>query len=179
MDPGSTNGDFQNNHQARDDEGGTVKKMIAGSLPKLDLPDGYADAAACIAVLHHIPTAEQRRSAVAELHRILKPDGLLLCAVLNLRSLSFRKRRFVPWRAVFAAWLRIPGFKDAGMGDTVLPWRAEGKNEKRYVHAFTRGEFGRMFNGKDWIVEKIGFYDRGAWRNALDGRNLVALVRRR
>jgi len=148
--------------------------VVAGSLPHLDLPDGHADTVACIAVLHHIPSDEGRRAAVAELRRILKPGGTLLLTVWNLRA-----RRFLSWLTFKHAWLRLAGVAGGETGDLMYPWRAAGQNENRYVHALTLGELKSLLDAKDWEVESIGAYDNGAWRSVLNGRNLVVLARRR
>ncbi len=155
------------------------RNLIQGSLPHLELPDVCADEVTCIAVLHHIPTKEQRAASVAELGRILKPGGYLLVTVWNLRSSEFWKRRFMTWRAKMAAWLRIPGFAGGDLGDLYLSWRAEGKNEKRYVHAFTFNEFRGMFDLNVWEIEKIGAYDRGVWASRFKGRNLVVMAKKK
>jgi len=147
--------------------------LRGGSLPHLDLPDDFADAAACIAVLHHIPSCEQRAASVAELQRILKPGGLLLCTVWNLRA-----KRFFLWRTFLSAWLRLPGVPHGEPGDLLYPWRAQGRNDERYVHAFTSHEFKHLFDAKQWIVEQSGAYGNGAWQYWTKGRNLVALVRK-
>lgn len=148
--------------------------LIAGSLPHLDLPDGYADAVACLAVLHHIPSQDERKFSVVEMHRILKPGGLLLCTVWNLRA-----RRFLSWRTFKSAWLRLPGFKGGESGDVLYPWRAESRNEGRYVHAFTMGEFRNLFDPTHWTVESIGAYDKNGWLHWSKGRNLVAVCRKK
>ena len=148
--------------------------LRSGSLPHLEVPDNFADAAACIAVLHHIPSQEERAASVAELQRILKPGGLLLCTVWNLRA-----KRFFSWRTFLSAWLRIPGVPRGESGDMLYPWRAQGRNDERYVHAFALKEFKKLFNASQWKVEHTGAYGQGRWQHWLKGRNLVALVRKR
>ncbi|MHB8831092.1 MAG: class I SAM-dependent methyltransferase [Patescibacteria group bacterium] len=148
------------------------KQMASGSLPdKLPVPNNQADAVASIAVLHHIPSQAWQIDSIKELHRILKPGGLLLCTVWNLRS-----KRFWSWNTFKYAWLRLKGIKGGEPGDLYYPWKASGKLEERYVHAFTLSEFKSLFDPALWSIEKIGAYDRESWCSWIKGRNLVALV---
>ncbi|MFA6099778.1 MAG: class I SAM-dependent methyltransferase [Patescibacteria group bacterium] len=151
---------------ARDD-----RTVVSGSLPSLELSDQIADAVACIAVLHHIPSREWRAQSVNELHRMLKPGGLLLCTVWNLRS-----KRFWSWQMFKNAWLRLKGVPGGEPGDLYYAWKASGRPDKRFVHAFTLKEFKSLFDPAFWSIEKIGAYDRVGWCHWFQGRNLVACV---
>lgn len=57
------------------DEGNPV---LVGDLERLDLPDASFDAAVCAEVLEHL---DHDAAALAELHRVLRPGGLLLVTV--------------------------------------------------------------------------------------------------
>jgi tRNA (uracil-5-)-methyltransferase TRM9 len=136
--------------------------------------DSFADVVACLAVLHHIPTREARQTAVQELARILKPGGMLVLTVWNLRSL--KSFSFKNW---LAAWLRLPLVQGGGAGDVWVPWKAEGVDARRYIHAFTLNELKTLFNPKVWYVDR-----REAWGNngptgILDARNLVVVAKKR
>ncbi len=148
-------------------------KMIVGELPKLALSNNIADAVTCIAVLHHIPSNEERQKSIKELHRILKPGGIMLLSVWNLRA-----KRFLSWKMIKNAWLRIPGFKGGDAGDFHYIWKAGKIPKNRYVHAFTLSEFVVLFDKQDWEIEKIGAYDSKGWTKWFLGRNLVAVVRK-
>lgn len=150
------------------------RNMVAGSLPNLDLQDNSADIMACIAVLHHVPSQAWRSQSIKELHRILKPGGTLLCTVWNLRS-----KRFWSKNAFVHAWLRLKGVKGGDPGDLFYVWKASGRPEKRFVHAFTLNEFKTLFDPALWSIEKIGAYDREGWCHWIKGRNLVALIRKK
>ena len=149
-------------------------KMLEGQLPKLDLSDDYADAVTCIAVLHHVPSDHDRRQSVNELHRILKPGGIMILSVWNLRS-----KRFLTWEMFKRAWLRIPGFSGGDAGDLYYIWKAGKEPKNRYIHAFTVKEFKDLFNAEDWEIEKIDGYDSKGWTNWFMGRNLVAVVKKK
>jgi len=58
-------------------------RVRTGSLTSLPYPDATFDRALCLDVLEHLTFDEQPR-ALAELHRVLRPGGLLLVSVPNL-----------------------------------------------------------------------------------------------
>lgn len=146
-------------------------EVVAGSFPKLDLQESYADAVACIAVLHHIPSREMRTESIKELYRVLKPGSLMLLTVWNPRAI-----RFWSWNTFKYALMRRIGVKGGEAGDLYYPWKASGKIEERYVHAFTLKEFKSLFDPTCWTIEKIGAYDRESWCHWIKGRNLVTLL---
>jgi SAM-dependent methyltransferase len=55
-----------------------VNPVMAGDLERLDLPDAAFDAAVCAEVLEHL---DDDAAALRELHRVLRPGGLLLLTV--------------------------------------------------------------------------------------------------
>ncbi|MFA6447657.1 MAG: methyltransferase domain-containing protein [Patescibacteria group bacterium] len=145
-----------------------------GSLPKLDLPNESADAVVCIAVMHHIPSLEQRAVALAEILRILKPGGIFICSVWNLRA-----SRFFNFNTFLHAWLRDAGVPRGERGDMYMPWKMEGADAKRYVHAFTSKEWKELFDLKRWNIQEIGPYDNLGWCRLSSGRNLVAICKKK
>jgi SAM-dependent methyltransferase len=71
------------------DENYSSARVRVGSLMALPYPDASFDRALCLDVLEHL-TFDQQPRALAELHRILKPDGELLVSVPNLAHLQSR-----------------------------------------------------------------------------------------
>jgi ubiquinone/menaquinone biosynthesis C-methylase UbiE len=51
--------------------------VIAGDVTRLPFPAGRFSAAACLTMLHHIPSPGLQDTALAELARVLRPGGLL------------------------------------------------------------------------------------------------------
>ena len=51
--------------------------VIAGDVTRLPFPVGRFSAAACLTMLHHIPTPELQDVALAELARVLRPGSVL------------------------------------------------------------------------------------------------------
>jgi SAM-dependent methyltransferase len=57
--------------------GGNVT-VIAGDVTRLPFPAGRFSSAACLTMLHHIPSPALQDAALAELARVLRPGGVLV-----------------------------------------------------------------------------------------------------
>jgi ubiquinone/menaquinone biosynthesis C-methylase UbiE len=57
---------------------GTNVEVIAADATRLPFPSGRFSAAACLTMLHHIPSAAMQDTALAELGRVLRPGGVLV-----------------------------------------------------------------------------------------------------
>ena len=56
---------------------GSNVRVIAGDVTRLPFPAGRFSAAACLTMLHHIPSPALQDAALAELARVLRPGGTL------------------------------------------------------------------------------------------------------
>ena len=56
---------------------GSNVTVVEGDVTQLPFPDGRFSAAACLTMLHHIPSPALQDAALAELARVLRPGGLL------------------------------------------------------------------------------------------------------
>lgn len=56
---------------------GSNVTVLAGDVTRLPFPAGRFSSAACLTMLHHIPTPELQDAALAELARVLRPGGVL------------------------------------------------------------------------------------------------------
>ena len=56
---------------------GSNVTVVEGDVTKMPFPDGRFSAAACLTMLHHIPSPALQDAALAELARVLRPGGLL------------------------------------------------------------------------------------------------------
>lgn len=140
-----------------------------GAFPRLPAREESADVIACLAVLHHL-APDERRSAIDELWRILKPGGVLVLSVWNLRS-----RRFVTLQTWLASWFRFTLVENGSPGDVWISWNAGGKSVKRYVHCFTQHELRQLFDLKKWRLERCEPWSGGT-ASVLEGRNLVIVA---
>ena len=68
---------------------GAGATVAAASAEQIPFRDGVFDFVYAIGVLHHIPR-QVRSRAYAEIHRVLKPGGLLLVHETNPRNPVFR-----------------------------------------------------------------------------------------
>jgi SAM-dependent methyltransferase len=93
---------------------GSNVTVVAGDVTRMPFPAGRFSAAACLTMLHHIPSPALQDAALAELARVLRPGGLLVGA----DGLDTPARRelhvddvFVPVEAAtLAARLEAAGF---------------------------------------------------------------------
>ena len=91
--------------------------VVAGDVTRLPFPAGRFSSAACLTMLHHIPSPGLQDAALAELARVLRPGGLLA----GSDGLDTPARRAVHEDDVFvpvdpgtlAARLRAAGFTQA------------------------------------------------------------------
>ena len=84
-------------------------RVRTGSLTALPYADASFDRALCLDVLEHLSFEDQPR-ALAELHRVLRPQGELLVSVPNLAHLQSRVHFLLRGRLVrTASELKHPG----------------------------------------------------------------------
>ncbi len=107
---------------------------VQGDAAVLPLRDGSMDAAVCVAVLHHLPSVEERVRGLRELGRILRPGGRVFVSVWALDQPRFRKaveaRRHLP---------------EDVRGDVEVPWTMpDGVVIPRYYHLFQEGELEKL-----------------------------------
>ena len=57
---------------------GSNVTVIAGDVTRLPFPAGRFSSAACLTMLHHIPSPALQDAALAELARVLRPGGVLV-----------------------------------------------------------------------------------------------------
>ena len=96
---------------------GTNVEVVAADVTRLPFPAGRFSAAACLTMLHHIPSASLQDTALAELRRVLRPGGVLV----GCDGLDTPDRRRVHEGDIFvpvdpgslASRLRAAGFADA------------------------------------------------------------------
>jgi ubiquinone/menaquinone biosynthesis C-methylase UbiE len=118
--------------QAKLSNPGDVMRANAIALPFISCS---IDAAISVAVLHHMPTLEQRRMFLYEMIRILRPGGSALITV-------WAKEQPIP-----SKWCAMAP-NNPNDGDYMIPWTKKSSNQvlHRYYHLFTRNELVDLCN---------------------------------
>jgi demethylmenaquinone methyltransferase/2-methoxy-6-polyprenyl-1,4-benzoquinol methylase len=134
-------------------------RFETGDLTRLPLADGSVDVVMAGYALRNVPRYE---SALAELHRVLRPGGVLL-------TLDFYRPPFAPWRGLFLGYLQLAG-------GIVGWWWHRAPIIYAYIahsirHFVTRGEFSAA-------LTRGGFEVTGDRAHLLGGIALHRAVRR-
>ena len=88
------------------------------------------DAGICVAVLHHLPTDQDRLAALAEIRRVLRPRGRVLVSV---------------WARDQPRFETVSEAAATEGGDVDVPWTMpDGQKVSRYYHLFKKGELERL-----------------------------------
>ncbi len=107
---------------------------VQGEATTLPLRSGSMDAALCVAVLHHLPSRDERVLALREIRRVLVSGGRAFVSVWAMDQPRFR--RAVEARKGLPAEVR---------GDVEVPWTMpDGVVIPRYYHLFQEGELERL-----------------------------------
>lgn len=134
-------------------------RFEVGDLTHLALADASVDVVLAGYALRNVPQYEK---ALAELHRVLRPGGLLL-------TLDFYRPAFAPWRALFLGYLQLSG-------SVVGWWWHRAPVIYAYIahsirHFVTAGDF-------DAALARTGFTRTARRDHLLGGIALHAAVRR-
>src|SRR5439155_14920651 len=104
-------------------------EWVGADATALPFPDKTFDAALSIAVLHHLPSRDDRRLALAELRRVLQPEGKALVSVWSFDDPQIATRLGGPPKSP----------------DVEIPWSLPaGTTVHRPYHLFREGELERL-----------------------------------
>ena len=102
---------------------------VGADAAALPFRDKTFDAALSIAVLHHLPSRDDRKFALAEMRRVLQPEGKALISVWSVDDPQIAAR--------LGAKPKNP--------DVEIPWRMpDGTTVPRPYHLFREGELERL-----------------------------------
>lgn len=143
------------------------------SMLALPYKDQSFDVVIALASLHHIPSRVLRRTALQELHRVLRPDGTVIITTWNIHAARFWNMRL--------RWMIKKILRQHKMdgNDVLIPWRsADGKIlARRYYHDVTahalRHETKGLFTATEQYYDTHGH--RASWWS---GRNLVSVLKK-
>src|SRR5438034_724509 len=104
-------------------------EWVGADATALPFPDKTFDAALSIAVLHHLPSRDDRRLALAELRRVLQPEGKALVSVWSFDDPQIATRLGGPPKSP----------------DVEIPWSLpDGTTVHRPYPLFRKGELERL-----------------------------------
>ena len=135
--------------------------LVADNL-NLPFSDNNFDKVFSVAVLHSIPSKEFREKALAELKRVLKPNGILLLTVWDI----WRRENF---SLVFKNFLlKLIGKSRLDFGDAFISWA---EKTDRYYHFFANRELHNL-------IKKSGFkiIKKGIAKNETGKRSNIYLI---
>ncbi|MFH0838336.1 MAG: methyltransferase domain-containing protein [Patescibacteria group bacterium] len=141
-------------------------------LMDLQLEEEAFDNVFCVAAFHHVPSKKMRQKVLADIHKSLKPDGILILTVWNL----FQFRYFSALiKAILRAVLTL-GLKGA-WNDLWIRWG--NYPLKRYYHAFRPTELMALFSQKLWEIEEFYFTRKGKRVRWFRSFNFVLIARKK
>lgn len=110
--------------------------------------DNAFDNLICIAVLHHLSTAQKRSMAIEELMRVLKPGGRAFITVWATEAYK-------------PSWKMVEG----GTNDYMVPWNHnQGRVFQRFYHLFTRNDVVTLITGvPSASIESVKF-EKNNWQ---------------
>ena len=125
-------------------EGKSLPDVLQGDVASLPFQDNTADGAILVATLHHLPEPGQRKAALEEAYRVLKPGGLCLVGTWAAEQPKFKDNM---------AQAKEEFQHDWEPGDMLLDWKMpDGRIFKRYYHLFSEKEFDGLLAGTDFEV---------------------------
>lgn len=126
-------------------------KFICAEMFDLPYSDNQFDVIVCLATFHHLPNLELRQKALAEMHRVLKPQGLVLMTNWCIWQKLFWQNFFNNF-SLKSTW-----------NDFFIPWKLEGQTINRYYHGFTKSELNKLFTSNYWEITENDFFPKNSW----------------
>jgi len=129
-------------------------KFAVGNALKMPYKNNFFDFVFSFAVMHHVPSEEQRIKFLSEIKRVLKPGRTAVIKNWNLLSPWANKK----YKIGMQLKENKPGFDS---GDVVIPWKATaGKIFDRYLHHFSDAELRRLAKAAGFKNCRITYYSR-------------------
>ena len=111
-------------HQNMEKKGIENVMLVRGDACHLPFPDNFFDGILFIAALHNIKGKKERKKALEEVRRVLKPGGRALISV------------WAKWQDRWRKYFLLHPLK----GDIYVPWR-RGAEAIRFYHLYSMREF--------------------------------------
>lgn len=148
--------------------------FAVGSMLHTGYDDASFDHVLLIASLHHVPSHELRKAALAEAARVLRPGGTILMTNWNLHQWSFLWRR---WRTNIQKILRQ---HNRDWNDLLIPWYDQQGHllAQRYYHCFTTRELRRLAAVTNLDLIDQYYESHGMHLSRWSGRNVVTVLQK-
>ena len=143
-----------------------------GDLTALALEEEAFDNIFCIAAFHHVPSKKMRRKVLKDMHRALKPGGLLILTTWNLFQWKYAVE-------ILKATLRslVTLGRKGAWNDLWIGW---GNHPlKRYYHSFLPGELKALWQQSAWTIEEYYFTRKGKRVRWFRSYNFVLILRKK
>ena len=166
---------FMNKNQEKQEK---VKKDIEVNFIQDDIlnlsrfRDDLFDVIFVVASFHHIPTDELRQKVMANLHRILKPQGYLIMTNWNLWPLGVKKIFWQYNREKENIEIHDIGVKELGLRDIITFWQNE---HPIYYYAFKLGELKKLFKKAGFKIIKNKYVKQGKQVHWWNGWNILTV----
>ena len=126
-------------------------KVTNGNMTSLPFPDNSFDHLICVAVYHHLNNNADRKNALNEMYRVLKPGGKVFIQVWAMEQPINSRRKFTK-------------------RDEFVPWiNKDGTTLQRYYRIYPKGELEKEINQLEsrFNIDSIE-YEEGNWINILE-----------
>jgi tRNA (uracil-5-)-methyltransferase TRM9 len=148
-----------------------LARFRVGDLRALPYADTSFDLAIAVASIHHLPSREYRRAAIAEAFRVLKPGGTFIMESWNLWRPKFA-------REILGMLRNVALRKGYDWGDMLEPWKAGSVQVERYYHAYTAPEAAADCRAAGFEVVENGYKEKGKPAPRWRGEILVTVCRK-
>ena len=120
-------------------------KVLKANMTMLPYESNEFDNIICIATYHHLDNPNDRKKALYEMYRVLKPYGKILLTVWAMEQELDSKRKFVS-------------------SDEMVSWELDGSTYYRYYHIYRSGELESEIKElcSEFKIESV-CYELGNW----------------
>jgi ubiquinone/menaquinone biosynthesis C-methylase UbiE len=145
--------------------------FTVGDLRALPYEAASFDLVLAVASIHHLPSREYRRMAIAEAFRVVKPGGTFIMESWNMWRPKF-------WHELLTMVWNVITRKGYDWGDVLEPWKSGSVHIDRYYHAFTAGEVARDCVAAGFEIVSNGHLRKGKPATWWVGEILVTVCRK-
>lgn len=130
--------------------------------------EATADAVICIAVLHHLSTAERRERLLRELLRVLRPGGRACITVWAMEQRDseygkMREKKEKREKQSNSSRLLVHDSREFVQQDLLVPWTDGDATRLRFYHVFEEGELDAVVKALPGCSLVSSVHEQGNW----------------